>query len=165
VNGPRTEGERGQGIIEFAVIFPFFIMLVFIMIDGGLLMGRYNQVNHAAQEGARLGSTGATLIDIRNHTRRQANNLLSGVPATCDGNDDRICVEWYEGPNSVGEVGSYVRVTVFYDYGFVTPINNDIFNSAGMPDHFDVDSCAIARLERPVQMQSGWETRSGTPTC
>jgi Flp pilus assembly protein TadG len=160
----RSRAERGQGIIEFAVIFPFFVMLVFVMIDGGVLMGRYNQVNHAAQEGARLGATGASLNDIAAHTRRQANNLLSGIPTTCNGTGERICVEWYDGPNSAGEVGSYVRVTVYYQYGFVTPINNGIFGSVGMPSNFDVESCAIARLERPTNVP-GANDRSGTPQC
>lgn len=160
----RAAAERGQGIIEFAVIFPFFVMLVFVMIDGGVLMGRYNQVNHAAQEGARLGASGATLPQIANHTRQQSIKLLTGVPTTCNNVSERICVEWWSGPNSPGEVGSYVRVRVRYDYGFVTPVNNDIFGSVGMPDHFDVDSCAIARLERPVNVPSG-NSRTGTPSC
>jgi hypothetical protein len=146
----RARVERGQGIIEFAVIFPFFVMLVFVMIDGGVLMGRYNQVNHAAQEGARLGATGATQSQIVAHTKKQANGLLGDLTTNCGGNEG-ICVEWFHGPNSAGEVGSYVKVTVYYDYGFVTPIDNGIFGSVGMPDHFDVNSCAIARLERPLQ--------------
>jgi Flp pilus assembly protein TadG len=161
----RTAVERGQGIVEFAVIFPVFIMLVFVMIDGGVLMGRYNQVNHAAQEGARHGATGATQSAVEQQTRRQSMDLLGSVPATCNnGAPERICVEWFDGPNSAGEVGSYVRVTVRYDFGFVTPINNPIFNSIGAPDHMDVDSCAIARLERPVTVPSG-RSRSGTPQC
>jgi hypothetical protein len=159
--------EDGQGIVEFAVIFPVFIMLVFVMIDGGVLMGRYNQVNHAAQEGARLGASGATKDQILQYTRAQSASLLDdpNVEDSCLATvDERICVEWYDGPNTAGEVGSYVRVTVHYDYGFVTPINNPIFNSAGMPPHFDVDSCAIARIERPVRVPSDRD-RNGTPSC
>jgi hypothetical protein len=157
-----SAGERGQGIIEFAVIFPIFIMLVFIMIDGGVLMGRYNQVNHAAQEGARLGATGASHDEIVAHTKAQSMKLLSGLDAEC-GNPG-ICVEWWSGPNSPGEVGSYVKVTVRYDYGFVTPINMGIFGSVGMPEQMDVDSCAIARLERPMNPPSDFE-ETGTPSC
>ena len=53
----RLAGERGQGIIECAVIFPIFVLLVFVVVDGGILMGRYGGVNHAADTGARLAAT------------------------------------------------------------------------------------------------------------
>jgi hypothetical protein len=139
------------------------MLLVFVMIDGGVLMGRYNQVNHAAQEGARLGASGASLSEIVAHTRAQSISLLGSVPATCSGSE-QICVEWYDGPNGAGEVGSYVRVTVRYDYGYVTPIDAGPFGAVGFPDHFDVDSCAIARLERPVNVPSA-NDRNGTPEC
>jgi hypothetical protein len=53
---------------------------------------------------------------------------------------------------------------VRYDYGFVTPIDQGVFGSIGVPDHMDVDSCAIARLERPYQAPSA-NRRNGTPSC
>jgi hypothetical protein len=154
--------ERGQGIIEFAVIFPVFVLLVFVMIDGGVLMGRYNQVNHAAQEGARIGASGASWDEIKDHTRDQAIDLLDDVPEGCG--SQGICVLWYGGDNSPGEVGSYVKVTVRYDYDFITPIGEGPFGAVGFPDHMNVDACAIARLERPIDVPSG-QGRSGTPVC
>ena len=57
----RLAGERGQGIIECAVIFPIFVLLVFVVVDGGILMGRYGGVNHAADTGARLAATAPTI--------------------------------------------------------------------------------------------------------
>jgi hypothetical protein len=143
---PRRAQERAQGIVEFAAIFPLFIALVFVMIDGGILMGRYNQVNHSAREGG-----------------AQSIGLLGSVPATCSGTR-QICVQWFDGPNDAGEVGSYVRVVVRYDYNPITPIDNGMFGMVGFPDHWDVDSCAIARLERPYQAPSA-NQRSGTPSC
>lgn len=160
---PRPAAEHGQGIVEFAAIFPVFILLVFVMIDGGLLMGRYNQVNHSAQEGARLAATGADLGDVVAQVRNQSIDLLQDVPATCSNAQERICVEWYDGPNSAGQVGSYVRVTVRYDYNPITPIDQGLFGSIGFPDHFDVDACAISRLERPYLDPPN--QRNGTPSC
>ncbi len=159
----RADGECGQGIVEFAAIFPVFILLIFVMIDGGLLMGRYNQVNHSAQEGARLAATGADLDDVASQVRAQSIDLLQSVPATCSSASERICVEWFDGPNSAGEAGSYVRVTVRYDYDLITPIDRGLFGTVGFPDHFDVNSCAIARLERPIVDPPN--QRSGTPSC
>jgi hypothetical protein len=155
--------ERGQGIVEFAAIFPIFVALVFVMIDGGLIMGRYNQVNHSAQEGARLAASGEDLSDIADRVRDQSINLLGGVPTRCSGST-QICVEWFDGPNSAGEVGSYVRVIVRYDYNPVTPIDQGVFNMVGFPSRWDVDACAIAQLERPHRPPSA-NVRSGTPSC
>jgi hypothetical protein len=158
-------GERGQGIIEFAVIFPVFIFFVFVMIDGGLTMGRYNQLNHAAQEGARLAATGASRSEVVAHVRDQSNDVLdSSVQANCT-NHERICVQWYSEPNSAGEVGSYVKVEIFYEYYFQTPLAQGLFGIVtDVPDHLHLSSCAIARLERPVDPPSG-ATVSGTPSC
>lgn len=161
-HGPRVR-ERGQGIVEFAAIFPVFIALVFVMIDGGLIMGRYNQVNHSAQEGARLAASGENHSDIVTRVRAQSINLLGGVPARCSG-PTQICVEWFAGPNSAGEVGSYVRVIVRYDYNPITPIDQGMFGMLGFPNRWDVDACAIAQLERPFRPPAA-NTRSGTPSC
>ncbi len=152
--------ERGQGILEFAIIFPFFMMLVFVVIDGGVLMGRYNQVNHAAQEGARFGATGADRDDIVSRVRAQSIDLLtaSDVPTQSGdcGNASQpgICVLWFSGPNSEprGQVGSSVMVIVRYDYEWVTPLGGDFLGATLIPDELEVSSCALARLERPAQV-------------
>jgi hypothetical protein len=150
--------ERGQGIVEFAVIFPVFMALVFVMIDGGLVMGRYNQVNHAAQEGARFAATGIDDPDeIAERVRAQSIELLEDVPEGCTGTE-RICVRWVDGPNGAGEVGSYVRVEVRYRHEFVTPLG-----SFGIQDHLDISACAIARLERPADFPGSYE--GGDDTC
>jgi hypothetical protein len=160
----REAGDRAQGIVEFAVIFPLFILLVFIMIDGGILMGRYNQVNHSAQEGARLAATGASESEILSHVRAQSIDLLNGVPRGCPGGDrEYICIQWYDGDNTAGEVGSYVRVEVSYRYNFVTPLDAGPFGVLGFEDDIHVKSCAIARIERPIP--SPPNDRSGMPSC
>lgn len=143
----RRRTEHGQGLIEFAVIFPVFILLVFVLIDGGLVMGRYSQVNHAAQEGARYGATGASSGEIAARVRDQSINLLEDVPTGCGG--EGICVRWYSGPNGEprGQVGSLVRVIVRYNYDFVTPLDVPFGVSK-----FDVDACAMARVERPTSV-------------
>ena len=55
----RFRGSRGQSLVEFALVFPIFILLVFGLID----MGRYAYVNstisQAAREGARVAAVEA----------------------------------------------------------------------------------------------------------
>jgi Flp pilus assembly protein TadG len=58
----RFKGSCGQSLVEFALVFPIFILLVFGLID----MGRYAYVNstisQAAREGARLAAVEASWI-------------------------------------------------------------------------------------------------------
>lgn len=51
----RHRLEKGQDIIEYALILPFLLLLTFSIIDGGWLIFRYNTVANAAREGARAG--------------------------------------------------------------------------------------------------------------
>lgn len=145
----RLSRQDGQGLVEFAVVFPIFIFLVFMMIDGGLLMGRYSNINHAANEGARLLAVAGTGNDpsfdpaeVRERIKDQAHGLLDGY-GPCGSGAPEICLEWGLGPNgeAAGEVGSTVKVTLKYQYDPLTPIPG--FNG------IEVDACAVGRLERP----------------
>lgn len=46
--------ERGQALVEFALIFPVFILLLFGILDLGRAIYAYNTVADAAREGARV---------------------------------------------------------------------------------------------------------------
>jgi len=160
----RRWGERGQGIVEFAVIFPLFVMLVFAMIDGAMIMGRYQQVNHAANAGARTAATGADLSDVVADAKAQSVRLLTNAVSSCSSGDpNRVCVQWFDGPNGAGEVGSYVKVTVYYRYSLKTPLANAAFRYGGQGP-LTISACSIARLERPYAPPSS-NRRSGTPSC
>jgi len=58
----RFKHSRGQSLVEFALVFPIFILLVFGLID----MGRYayanSTISQAAREGARLAAVEASWI-------------------------------------------------------------------------------------------------------
>jgi len=58
----RTTGRqrrRGQTLVEFALVFPIFILLLFAVIDGGRYIFLSSALSNAAREGARLGSVEA----------------------------------------------------------------------------------------------------------
>lgn len=48
--------EHGQGLVEFALVFPVFLLLIFGIIDIGRYVYITNAFNEAAREGARYGS-------------------------------------------------------------------------------------------------------------
>lgn len=158
---PQLGRQQGQGLVEFAVIFPIFAFLLFAVIDGGLLMGRYNNINNAAKEGARLAAVGAQKSEIVTRVQRQAHGELDntgshplstscGDYANPPAKTNVICVEWINGPSASpeppGTVGSSVRVKVKYQYQFLTPIIN-WFGPGG----WTVTACAVQRVEQSIK--------------
>ncbi len=51
-------GERGAAALEFALVVPLLITLVFGMVDAGWAINRYSVLNNAVREGARTASLG-----------------------------------------------------------------------------------------------------------
>jgi hypothetical protein len=165
---PRQHGpDRGQGIVEFAIIFPVFILLAFIIIDFGLVMGQWGQMTSAAKEGARFASTGEDdLAAIVQHVDDNSLGRLEGATFNCPADaDNEVCVEWIGGAagEPAGEVGTWVKITARYQYNLITPIDGDFFGIAtGMPGSFEIDSCSVVRLERPVNNPP---SIGSDPTC
>jgi Flp pilus assembly protein TadG len=60
---PRSRARtRGQGLVEFALVFPLFMFMLFGLIDGGRLVYQNTVVSQAAREGARLASVEASWL-------------------------------------------------------------------------------------------------------
>jgi len=51
----KRNRQQGQGIVEFALVLPVVLMVVFGVIEVGFLLFTYSSVNSAAREGARYG--------------------------------------------------------------------------------------------------------------
>ena len=52
----RSRRSRGQALVEFALIFPIFMLALFGIIDVGRYVYVSNSLNEASREGARFGS-------------------------------------------------------------------------------------------------------------
>jgi Flp pilus assembly protein TadG len=50
----RLTCEKGAELIEFALVFPLLLLVVFGIMDFGMLFQRYEAVTNAAREGARV---------------------------------------------------------------------------------------------------------------
>jgi Flp pilus assembly protein TadG len=57
----RSSGRRaaGQSLVEFAIVLPIFLLLLFGLIDIGRFVYSVNALSEAAREGTRFGSVGA----------------------------------------------------------------------------------------------------------
>lgn len=52
----RRDGQRGQGLVEFALLVPVFMLLLLGMLEFGFLFDHTLTIQYASREGARVGS-------------------------------------------------------------------------------------------------------------
>ncbi len=67
---PRRH-SRGQSLVEFALVIPLFLVMLFGIIDIGRVIWANDALANAAREGARFASvTGSSLITPDEHESR-----------------------------------------------------------------------------------------------
>jgi Flp pilus assembly protein TadG len=128
--GPRH--ERGQALVEFALVGVVFFLLVFGMIDVGRAVWNYNTLSQATREGARYAIVhGARSADpsgpgSAHYTAPDQDTRLTAVvqrnASGMDASRLAVLAEWPDGTNLAGQ---RVRVTSEYDY-------RPIFNFFGL---------------------------------
>ncbi len=139
----RRDREKGAAAVEFAIVLPLFLLLVFGIMEAGWFFAQQVEVRNAAREGARLAVVDypdpGDEIAIRNATCSRA--LLSS---------DRASV--YLSENNSGTIHASAVVTVSQRYkaltGFLPVFNNAL-----------ITSTAEMRIERD---EISWNMIAGT---
>jgi len=138
----RTRDDKGTTVVEFALILPIFLLLVFGIFD----FGRYFFVDHtlqyATREGMRLALVGRRLMgEDGNPMTREAsiiktikdNASLAVDPSSLSiyifqiGSDYSDPSNWQNLPPDAGGPGSYMRVRTRYTCEFMTPLIGAFF--------------------------------------
>ncbi|MFZ3171746.1 MAG: TadE family protein [Carboxydocellales bacterium] len=81
----KVGGERGQAMVEMALVLPVLILLIFGIVEFGRVFNAYLIVTNAAREGARAGVVGVSDSIIHQTVESAAptlNNLLLNVTIT-----------------------------------------------------------------------------------
>lgn len=60
----RRRRSPGQSLVEFALVLPIFLLLLFGLIDGARLVYQHTVLSQAAREGARVASVEASWIGM-----------------------------------------------------------------------------------------------------
>lgn len=68
--------EKGQALVEMALLLPFLLILLVGMVELGVALQRQMIVVNAAREGARFGAFGATPQDIHAQTLLAASQMV-----------------------------------------------------------------------------------------
>jgi Flp pilus assembly protein TadG len=132
------KGERGQSLVEFTLVLPIFLLVLFAIIDFGMAFHAWIAVTNSAREGARVGSVRAPAVDIEQRVRDTADTL--------DQNDLTVTVT-----NAQGDPGESVVVHVSYTYSLITPLANILgmvsVGTVNIDDGLTLSSTADMRLE------------------
>jgi Flp pilus assembly protein TadG len=106
VGTTAARDERGQTLAEFALVLPLLAMLLFGIIQFGVVFNNYVTLTDAARAGARKAVVSRHLSGRVTVTKAAVKSSASGL----DLNDDQITV------NSAWTPGSDVTVSVSYPY-------------------------------------------------
>ncbi|MFC6154249.1 TadE family protein [Nocardioides yefusunii] len=118
----RARGENGVAAVEFALILPIFLMLLFGIIDFGYMINRASVINNAARDAVRVATfEGATETQVLNTARQSLDGMRGANPTLgCrpgPRNREPVCV--FNSRKTDDEV--FVRVS--YTHEFISPIS------------------------------------------
>ncbi len=134
-------GQRGQAVIEFALLAPLIFVFMFIIIDFGIGLNHRVVVTNAVREAARHGATGASEADIQARAVAQSEGLVT--------EPNNVTVKFFD-TNGDGELlpGDAVAVQMLYSYQLVTPLAviGNFWGSS--PTSFEMNACTDMRLEQ-----------------
>jgi hypothetical protein len=79
---PMYGGQRSQALIEFALVSPVLLLLLFGIIDVGRAVFYYDTLGHAAREGARSAAQASTRLPTNSDVLTTVTSQLIGIPAS-----------------------------------------------------------------------------------
>ena len=128
---PARRSQRGQSLVEVALLTPLLVMILLGALDLGRVYDAYVTITNASREGARYGAANPTCYIQTNcpsvptiQVKTVQESINSGIalaPATVTVD----CAPYgssafSQGYCSAPQLGDQIRVTVSYNFSFVT---------------------------------------------
>lgn len=126
------QGERGASLVEFAVVLPLLILLVFGIMEAGWLFAQQVEIRNAAREGARLA-----VVDFPDPG--DSDQIIAETCSRATLSAARASV--YLSQNNAGTDSASAVVTIAQRYESLTGI-------LAMFDNLTITSTAEMRIER-----------------
>jgi Flp pilus assembly protein TadG len=155
------KGEQGQGVVEFALLIPLLLLLVFGIVDFSRLTLHKSLLDQTARETLRMASVGSTLTSITGRITSLTEPLMGNVSTSISQNTDdqgNPCTRIILTPSSGGytmrvyitpvyssslTTGQTMRISIIYTLDYITPLSSIFGNSANL------HSVNYSRLESP----------------
>lgn len=117
--------ETGQALVEFTMILPVFLMLLFGLVEFGRGFYTWLLVTNAAREGARVAAVqgDSSAIDARIY-----GSFCQSYPSSCSIDPAKLSIAK---TNVQGPRGQAVTIDLTYDFDYVTPIGAIISIATG----------------------------------
>ena len=144
--------ERGASAVEMAMVAPFLLILLLGIIEFGFVFGQYNEVRHAAREGARYAAVG-------NPDRTGDGNITSAdvIDVVCDTlNLSGATVGIVTTIPGSGDIGDEATIQVTLD---IESLSGAPIISSFVPDA--LSNTATFRLEQPAE----WSAFTDADAC
>jgi TadE-like protein len=129
--------RRGQALVEFALVIPIFLLIVFGLVDVARLVYLNSTISQAAREGARVGSVEASYRGSSDPACGQM-----GGPV-CPANDTALINDIRAGANAMMvPFGSVDHVYVSCDLAGDTPSSGN-WTTTSCSDHTSGDVISV----------------------
>ena len=115
-------GERGAAAVEFAILLPVLMLILFGIIEFGMIMYSREVITNASREGARSGIVQATAKPTEAQIQAVVTNYLNGTGIDPNVTTISVVGEGLTAPNTL-------TVTVTYPYNFFVPVILGLGNS------------------------------------
>lgn len=107
--------QKGQSLVEFALVLPLLLVLVCGIVDLGRLLFAYSSLNMTNQEAVRMGGLGRTDAEIIAYAK---NHISVG--------DASKLIVTITPKESARQSGQDVTVTLKYSLPWITPIMKNV---------------------------------------
>ncbi|MGV8982966.1 TadE/TadG family type IV pilus assembly protein [Clostridium sp.] len=111
------KNEKGQSLVEFAILLPLLLLLLMGILEFGLMLNSYLTIHNLAREGARLGIVAGSNLEI--------SELITNISPNIDAKNLKVIITPAEGSRSSG---STLTVEVIYNYQVTIPIISNILS-------------------------------------
>ena len=105
--------EKGASAIEFALILPVLVILIFGIFEFAIAFNNYITITHAAREGVRRAAVDLYNPDLKDYIKDMAFPLAL--------TDEDIVIDWDSNPEDP-LIGDPVWVEITYNFGISIPL-------------------------------------------
>lgn len=111
--------DKGQSLVEFAIILPILMLLVMGIIEFGMMLNSYLAIQNASREGARYGIIGTSNGDIQ--------NLVASTSPSLNSSYLTVDITPNDGSRKSGDT---LTVKVSYEYHLTVPIISSLLGDS-----------------------------------
>jgi len=132
-----NRGDRGAALVEFALVLPLLVVLIFGIMESGWLFAQLTETRNAAREGARIavvdfGTASQVAFETCNRAQLSSGGATVAIASVGDVSDP------------ISDPTAAVTVTITNQYESITGFLDQFFQGKSL------DAEVTMRVERPL---------------